>query len=83
MPFDRINYDFNEQEYLKGYFGLLFSCGLWNEEAKNNGITLKDYKKGYTLFGFNLSPDETLGENLNLITDRVLPVNLSIPLFME
>ena len=78
VPFDRINYNFENQEYLKGYFGLLFSCGLWNDETKNNGITLKDYKTGYTLFGFNLSPDETLGENLNLITEGHLSFDLRL-----
>jgi len=78
LPFDRITYDFDNNEFVKGYFSLLNACGMWNTEFKNNGIDLDNYKKGYSLFGFNLSPDESLGDNLNLITEGHLSFDLRL-----
>jgi len=78
VPFDRMTFDFDNNEYIKGYFGLLKTCDMWNDESTNNGISMSMYKHGHTLFGFNLSPDSSLGENLNLITEGHLSFDLRL-----
>ena len=79
VPFDKMDFDFENDEYMMGYFSLLQSVGMWGSESKNNGITpTRDYKNGYTLFGFNLSPDESLGDNLNLIKEGHLSFDLRL-----
>ena len=79
VPFDKIDLDFAENEYMLGYFSLMQSVGMWGYDSKNNGITpTTDYKNGYTLFGFNLSPDESLGDNLNLIKEGHLSFDLRL-----
>ena len=78
-PFDKMDFNFENDEYMMGYFSLLQSVGLWGHDSKNNGITpTRDYKNGYTLFGFNLSPDESLGDNLNLIKEGHLSFDLRL-----
>lgn len=78
VPFDKIPFDFENNEFIKGYFSLLKTCDMWNDESTNNGITMDMYKNGYTLFGFNISPDATLGDNLNLITEGHLSFDLRL-----
>lgn len=49
-------FDFDEDNNLEAYLGLVDCLNKWDNETPFN-ITRSEYKSGYTLFGFDLSPD--------------------------
>lgn len=51
--------DFAKGLYAREYMGLLSSLELYNRN-EDNDIEWADYDSGYTLFGFNLTPDMTM-----------------------
>lgn len=55
------HFDFEEDNgNLEGFIGLFESLGKWDTETPFT-IERDDYKNGYTLFGFDLTPDKTHG----------------------
>ena len=51
--------DFSKNLYAREYMSLLSSLELYNRN-EDNDIEWSDYDAGYTLFGFNLTPDMTM-----------------------
>lgn len=59
MPYPKppLNMDFENGDYAEAYHN--FMCSLNGSYSKSvPHITMKDYKNGYTLFSFDMSPDQ-------------------------
>jgi len=71
--------NFEDDIYLREYFGLLRSTKQLNNNIKTF-ITKKDFKTGYTIFAFDLSPDLSDGYytsgHLNLPKHGVLRLEI-------
>jgi hypothetical protein len=61
-----LNFDGNQ--YTRAYLSLFDSLNMGNED-RSNSITYKDYGNGYTLFGFDLTPDNSDGSHWDLVED--------------
>ncbi len=67
IPAKPLQPNFEEDMYIRSYLTLYQGTGMYGDDAGNT-ISRKEYKHGYTLYAFNLTPDlaEGLG-HLNLI----------------
>jgi hypothetical protein len=77
VPYDPLQLDFEEDSYYMGYFSLMFGTNLWGSNISNN-IPLESYKDGFTLYAFNLTPDDSNGTNLNLVREGTLSLNIRL-----
>ena len=60
--------DFQNKRYTRAYLSLFEAINTANED-KGNKITYSNFLSGYTLFGFDLSPDHSDGDYWQLIRD--------------
>jgi hypothetical protein len=61
VPFRQpLTLDFDNENYLKGFMSSIHALESYNQN-ESNGITLENFKKGHSLFVFNLTPDMAVG----------------------
>lgn len=66
-----LKFDFENNRYLQGYNTLYQGI-----KEIGNDITYTEYKTGYTLFVFDLTPDSCSGEHFNLVKDGDLELEI-------
>ena len=66
IPSKPLEPHFARERYIRSYMGLFSASGkLFHDEG--NEISRKDFGQGFTLFGFDLTPDLSETDNFNLI----------------
>ena len=75
IPAKALTPDFENHQYARAYHSLLTTVGVTNKNA-GNGIQYGDYSKGYTLFGFDLSPSLVDGNQFELIKSGALRLEI-------
>ena len=75
LPGQPIKVDFENNLYMDGYRSLFLACGKLNA---NEGIDISrdEYKDGYTLFGFDLSPSICNGGHSEPVRQGTLKIEL-------
>ena len=72
LPYsDGVSSDFTNNRYVQAYDTL-----FQNVRNMGNDITYDDYKSGYTLYAFDLSPDLCNSEHFNLLKDGALELEV-------
>jgi len=66
-----IELDYDNDCYLQGYSSL-----FQNIKENDNDITYEEYKKGNTLYAFDLSPDLCSSEHFNILKDGSLDLDI-------
>ncbi len=64
IPGRALEPDFERMNYMRSYLSLFTGSGKANQD-EGNDITYEEYANGYTLFGFDLTPDLCDGEHFN------------------
>lgn len=77
VPFETIDVDYANDNYKLGYMSLMQATGHLFSNS-DNGITLSDYKDGYTIYGFDITPDESFGGNFQLLKEGKLSLDLTL-----
>ena len=77
-PFNTLNLDIPNDEYMMGYYTLMNATNMWLKDRNNALIPTRDFKKGYALFGFNLAPDDSIGGHFNLVREGNLSLDLRL-----
>jgi len=76
VPFSPLDLNFDECSWLRAYYNMfsgLDRAGLdWG-----NDITKKDFKEGYGLYVFDLTPDKCYGEHFNVMKKGNLKLKFS------
>ena len=72
-PMKALQLNFEKKKYLEGYMSLFHGTGTLFHDVGNQ-ITREDYDKGYTLYGFDLSPDLAVGPHVSPIKQGNLRV---------
>ena len=84
--------DFDNDDYLLGYSSIFkgLNRGIY---LTGNDITYDEFKNGYSLFAFNLTPDHCDGEHMSipktgelqidLKFKKELPTNISAIIYLE
>ena len=67
--------NFGDNHYTRAYLSLMDSIQLVGED-RGNSITYSDYKNGYCLFGFDLTPDCRDGAHWDLVNDGSTSVKI-------
>ena len=75
LPGQPIKVDFENNLYMDGYRNLFLACGKLNA---NEGIDIShnEFKDGYTLFGFDLSPSICNGGHSEPVKQGTLKIEL-------
>ena len=73
-----LKFDFHKDNYLEGY-NTLFK----NIREAPNDISYEDYKNGYTLFAFDLTPDLCSAEHYSILKDGSLDLDITCEGFTE
>ena len=70
-----IKCNFNKNYYLNGYLSLFAATGKF---ARDEGLDIsrRDYKNGYTLFGFDISPASCNGGHQELIKRGTIHISI-------
>ena len=75
-PYESISVNYTENIYNEGYFSLLQASGkIFSNES--NAITLKQYKNGYALYGFDLTNSHD-AQCYDLINEGNLSLTISL-----
>lgn len=92
VPGNPITTNFDSNDYLDGYRSLYTGTGKINRD-EGIGISRQEYKDGYTLFGFNLSPGLCQGGHqeakesgelrISLEFSKALPSSVTIIAYAE
>ncbi|XP_064625917.1 uncharacterized protein F54H12.2-like [Lineus longissimus] len=77
IPYEPLQFDFEEDNYFMGYFSMMFGTNLWSSNI-SNGISMESYKNGFTLYGFNLTPDDSSGLNWNLVESGNISLDIRL-----
>jgi hypothetical protein len=67
--------DNNNNNYIKSYLSLFSETGKVHDD-NGNDITRESFRKGYTLWAFDLSPDKQEGDHVHLVKEGNLRVDL-------
>ena len=77
-PYEPFNLDYGDNQYVMAYFSLLRSTRLMKANHSNAIQPLKGFKDGFALYGFDLTPDNTDGGNLNLLREGTISVDVRL-----
>ena len=75
-PRNAIECNFTTNEYVRVYTSLMDALAV-SRADRGVGITFADFKKGYCLFGFMLTPDASDGEHWDLLRSGSTTVKLN------
>ena len=77
IPLEEIDLDFENNCYLQGYMSLVQATGkLFQDQGFS--ITPEQYKNGYVLYGFDLTPDLTPCNSFNLLQEGTLSLEIKL-----
>lgn len=76
-PYGELKLDYENDMILPGYMTLYRGTNMWGTNRSHN-ITLNDYKQGYALYVFNLTPDESDGNSFQLARSGSLSVEIRL-----
>ncbi len=77
LPFSELKMDYTNEQYQMAYISMLQGTNrLYTDSA--NGIEPPDFKKGYAIFCFNLSPDILNDTNFNVLETDTLSVEIKL-----
>jgi hypothetical protein len=65
----------NNNNYIKSYLSLFTETGKFHDD-NGNDITRESFRKGYTLWAFDLSPDKQEGDHVHLVKEGNLRLDL-------
>lgn len=68
LPFRPFTPDFANNKYQREYMSLMQAINIYNKN-EDVDITPEEYKTGYTIFGFNLTPDLSVADHAQPIRD--------------
>lgn len=77
IPYEEIELDYAKDLYNQGYFSLLHATGKVNQD-QGFDISPEQYKNGYALYGFDLTPDNSHCNALNLISEGKLSLEIKL-----
>ena len=72
----RIELDFTAKQYALAYMWLALSTGKAFAD-ESNGITYRKYVDGFTLYGFDFTPNQNDGGGAHLIRTSTLVINVT------
>lgn len=75
VPFKALTPNFESGLYISSYFTLFQATGRGSEDSGND-ISREDYPNGYTLFGFDLTPDSCPGDHFNIVRNSNLRLEM-------
>jgi len=75
LPGQPIKTDFQNDIYIEGYRSLFTASGKLNRD-EGIDITREDYKSGYSLFGFDISPSICNGGHTEPVKQGTLKIEL-------
>jgi hypothetical protein len=75
-PYSPLELDFTTFSYVKAYYTLFNGLDRSCLDIGNN-ISFLDYKEGYTMFAFDLTPDMCNGDHFNLVKNGNLRISLN------
>lgn len=75
VPFPPYEPDFAKGIYAREYYCLLQSLGLTNKKESND-LQISDFGAGYTIFGFNLTPDLSVGSHAQVYREADMKLEL-------
>jgi hypothetical protein len=75
-PYSPLELDFSNFSYVKAYYTLFNGLDRACLDIGNN-ISFLDYKDGYTMFAFDLTPDMCNGDHFNLVKNGNLRISLN------
>ena len=77
VPYNQaLKFDFENKEYIRGYFSLFEGIDRPVLTTGNN-ISREDYSGGYALYAYDLSPDLCSGDHFNLLKTGNLVLELT------
>jgi hypothetical protein len=76
FPAKPIHMDFANNSYIIPYFNLARTTGKAFAD-QDNAISLEQYKKGYAVFGFDLTPDRCEGGGVHLIRNCSITLDVT------
>ena len=77
VPFEQIDVNVDDNLVMQGYMALLQSTGRLFKNSSMD-ITLENFKNGHTLFGFDIAPDESSGNNFELQEEGRLSLEIKL-----
>lgn len=75
IPGKPLTPDYERRLYVRSYFSLMTGTGLANKDA-GNGIEIKDFSGGQTMYAFDLSPSLLDGDQFELVKSGALRLEL-------
>lgn len=75
-PYSPLEVDFTNNSYVKAYYTLFNGLDRACLDIGNH-ISFRDYKDGYTMFAFDLTPDMCNGDHFNLVKNGNLRISLN------
>jgi hypothetical protein len=77
LPFSELKMDYSNNQYLLAYLSMLQGTNRLYSDS-SNGIEPPDFKKGYAVYCFNLSPDMSNGSSLDVVESGTLSEEISL-----
>jgi hypothetical protein len=79
VPFEELKMDWENGNYLEGYMSFLHGTGRLYSDTSIGIRPFTDYKNGYTLFCFDLSPDQNSNDgSVNLIREGKISCEMTL-----
>lgn len=75
IPSKALTPDFNNKQVARAFYSLMQASGMVHRDV-GNGISFRDYSRGFTLFGFDLSPSLLDGDQFELIKTGALRLEM-------
>lgn len=75
VPANPLTPNFAKQQYTRSFFGLMTATGLVNKDS-GSLIELRDFGRGYALYGFDLSPSLLDGDQFELVKSGALRLEM-------
>ena len=78
VPFQDIDLDFENDHFFEGYLSLLHGTGRLFKNINQGIQPLKDFKNGYAIYAFDLTPDHSDSGNFNLIQEGNISLDIKL-----
>ena len=78
VPFQDIDLDFENDHFFEGYLSLLHGTGRLFKNINQGIQPLKDFKNGYAIYSFDLTPDHSDSGNFNLIQEGNISLDIKL-----